>query len=205
MSFPKRNVPLIWLTGIFLLNLLIRFPTAGHFLTWDEAWIVCALKGFFSAKQPCALQFSKHPPIYLSLGLLLSPTKPGFEFRLQLLSLVLNSGALTLFTILFAKLYGRRTALLASIIYIMLPGTMFFDTWIKRDVLVTLFCALTLLSLLKKKDILAGVFCGLSFLSKETAVFFVFGYLAFILINRPASETRRTILLFFGTAAVISS
>ncbi|MFC1818364.1 ArnT family glycosyltransferase [Thermodesulfobacteriota bacterium] len=205
MPFPKRNIPVLWLAGIFLLNLSLRLPTVGHFLTWDEAWVLCALKDFFSANQPFSIQFGKHPPIYLSLGLLLLPTKPGFELRMQLFSLIINSGALVFFTILFAKLYGRKSALLAALIYTMLPGTMFFDSWIKRDALVTLFCALTLLSLLKKKDILAGIFCGLSFLSKETAVFFAFGYLAFILIQRPASELRRSLIRFCGAAAVIAS
>ena len=205
MPFPKRVIPLTWLTGIFLANLALRLPTAGHFLTWDEAWILSALKDFFSVNQPGSLQLWKHPPIYLSLGLLLMPTKPGFELRMQLLSLIINSGALVFFTILFAKLYGRRIALLAAFIYILLPGTLFFDTWIKRDGLVTLFCALTLLSLVNKRDVMAGVFCGLSFLSKETAVFFVLGYFVFILAHRSVSEFRRSLILFGGSAIITSS
>ncbi|MFC1843575.1 ArnT family glycosyltransferase [Thermodesulfobacteriota bacterium] len=205
MSFPKRDIPLTWLTGLFLLNVVIRLPVIGHFLTSDEAWILCSLKDFSESKQLFSLQLWKHPPVYLGLGMLLAPTSSGFEIRMQILSLVISSGALVLFTVLFSKLYGRKIALLAGLIYTMLPATLFFDTWIKRDGLVSFFCALALLALLKRKDILAGIFFGLCLLSKETAIFFIFGFWAFILFHRPPNTVRRTVLLFWGTAFTVSS
>jgi len=205
MSFPKRTIPLTWLTGLFLLNLLLKLPFIGHFLTWDEAWILCSLKEFVKGNQIFSLQLWKHPPLYMGLGLLLSPAEPGFDTRMAILSLMISSGALIFFTIIFAKLYGRRTALLAGLIYTMLPGTLFFDTWIKRDGLVTLFCALTLLALMKKKDIVAGIFYGLCFLSKETAIFFTFGFLTFILFHRPPHLIRRSLLFFWGVTIAVSS
>jgi len=205
MSFPKRDIPLTWLTGLFLLNVIIRLPVIGHFLTSDEAWILCSLKGFSESKQLFSMQLWKHPPVYMGLGLILAPAASGFDIRMQLLSLIISSGALVFFTIIFAKLFGRRIALLAGLIYTMLPSTMFFDTWVKRDGLVTLFCALALLALIKKKDILAGIFCGLCLLSKETAIFFIFGFLAFILYHRPPNTVRRTLLLFWGITFAVSS
>jgi len=205
MSFPKRNIPFTWLTGLFLLNFLIRLPVLGHFLEWDEAWILCSLKEFVKGSPLFSLQLWKHPPAYMALGLLLSPATAGFDLRMQILSLVINSVALVLFTVLFSRLYGRKIALLAGLIYTMLPSTLFFDTWIKRDGLVTLFCALALLALMKKKDIAAGIFYGFCFLSKETAIFFTFGILSFILFHRPANLRRRSLLFFCGATIAVSS
>jgi 4-amino-4-deoxy-L-arabinose transferase-like glycosyltransferase len=205
MSFPKRTIPLTWLTGLFLLNFLLKLPFIGHFLTWDEAWILCSLKEFVKGNQIFSLQLWKHPPLYMGLGLLLSPAEPGFDTRMAILSLMISSGALIFFTIIFSKLYGRRTALLAGLIYTVLPGTLFFDTWIKRDGLVTLFCALTLFALIKKKDILAGIFFGLCLLSKETAIFFAFGFLAIIVLHRPPHLVRRSLFFFWGITVALSS
>ena len=110
MSFPKRTVPFTWLAGLFLLNIILRLPDIGHFLTWDEAWILCSLKDFFGEGQTFSMQLWKHPPVYMGLGLLLSPTAPGFDLRMQFLSLVISSGALVLFTVLSAILVGWFTS-----------------------------------------------------------------------------------------------
>ena len=100
MSFPKRNFPLIWLAGLFLLNVVIRSPFIGHFLTSDEAWILCSLRDFAESKQLFSIQLGKHPPVYLGLGMLLAPTSAGFDIRMQILSLVISSGTLVFFIIL---------------------------------------------------------------------------------------------------------
>ena len=83
MSFPKRTIPLTWLAGILLLNFLLKVFYVGHFLTWDEAWVLGAMKGILGGKQLFSLQLWKHPPLYLGLGMLLQPQVPGIEIRMQ--------------------------------------------------------------------------------------------------------------------------
>jgi 4-amino-4-deoxy-L-arabinose transferase-like glycosyltransferase len=118
----------------------------------------------------------------MGFGLLLAPLKQGFELRMQLLTLGISTAALLVFLVLAARLFGKRLALLAGIAYILLPGPFLFDTWIKRDPMVTLFCLTAILAFFHKQDWLAGIFLGLGFLSKETSIFFAAGFIPLIML-----------------------
>jgi 4-amino-4-deoxy-L-arabinose transferase-like glycosyltransferase len=182
----------------------IRYLSLGHAITWDEAWILNALKSFAGGGTLFSNQLWRHPPIYIGLGLLLGPLEQGLDVRMQLLSLAINTAALFVFLIYVTQLFGRRIAVLAGIAYIFLPGPLLFDTWIKRDCLVTLFCMLSLLAFFKKKEILAGLFLGLGFLSKETAVFFMAGYVLVLLLFYRPQKTVRMAASIFLPALIVS-
>jgi len=202
--FTRRSFPLTWLLGIAILNIVFRLASLDHALSWDEAWILCSLKSLASGRELFLHQLWRHPPIYLGLGLLLSPLKHGFDMRMQILSLGLSTAALVVFISFISNLFGRRIALVTGLIYTLLPGTLLFDTWIKRDSLVTLFCTLALWMFFKRKDLLAGIFLGLGFLSKETAVFFALSFIILILLYRPQKQIAKAYLSVFLPAIVVS-
>ncbi len=150
-------------------------------------------------------QLWRHPPLFMGFGLLLAPLKQGFELRMQLLTLGISTAALLVFLVLAARLFGKRIALLAGIAYILLPGPFLFDTWIKRDPMVTLFCLTAILAFFHKQDWLAGIFLGLGFLSKETSIFFAAGFIPLIMLHRPAGKKLRACLHIFVTATLTAS
>lgn len=171
-AFPGRSIPFLWIFAVACLVIAVRIPHLGHLLAWDEAWNLGALKSLAGNGTLFIEQFWRHPPIYMTLGLLLAPLRAGFEYRMELLSLLLSAGALVVFMIFVSRILGRRIAVFTGIAYALLPGPVFFDTWIKRDPVVTLFCTLALWAFCKKKEWLAGLLLGLAMLGKETAVFF---------------------------------
>lgn len=203
-SFPKRSFPIAWLLFIAVLNIALRTNSIGHALTWDEAWILCSLKSLAGGGELFQHQLWRHPPIYLGFGLLLAPLKEGFEIRMQLLSLGLSTTALLVFISFIAQFFGRRIALMSGLIYTLLPGAMLFDTWIKRDSLVTLFCILALFAFFKRKNLLAGIFLGLGLLSKETAIFFAIALLLLIIVQKPRKASIRTVVAVFLPAGIVA-
>lgn len=178
LAFPARNLPISWLAATGCLIILLRFPNLGHLLAWDEAWNLCALNSLAAGNKLFFEQFWRHPPIYMGLGFLLAPLKAGFALRMELLSLLLSTAGLLVFLAVVARLYGRRLALYTGIAYSLLPGAIFFDTWIKRDPAVTLFGSLALLAFINRKHRLSSLFLGLGLLSKETAIFYVLAIMA---------------------------
>lgn len=177
-AFPSRDIPKVWLAALGCLALLLRLPQLAHMLAWDEAWNLCALNSMAAGNTVFIEQFWRHPPIYMGLGFLLAPLKEGFALRMEILSLFLSIAGLLVFLVAIAKLYGKKITLYAGIVYAFLPGTFFFDTWIKRDPAVTLFCSLALLAFIKRKHWLASIFLGLGLLSKETAIFYCLAIMA---------------------------
>lgn len=171
-SYSGRYLPFLWLFVIACLNLLIRIPHLGHKLSWDEAWNLCALKSVAGGATLLAGQFWRHPPVYMELGLLLAPLKPGFEIRMEVLSLVLSTGAILIFVSMISEFMGKRIGVFTGLAYSLLPGALFFDTWVKRDSVAALFSFLAVWAFLKKREKSAGIFLGLALLGKETALFY---------------------------------
>ena len=183
----------------------MRLPHLEHPLAWDEAWILCALKSLAEGGDTAFQnQLWRHPPMYLGLGLLLAPLKQDFAQRMEILSLIIHTGALLIFVIFIAKIMGRRIAFYTGIAYAMLPGPIFYSTWIKRDSLVIFFCLLAIWAFLKKRDLLAGVFLGLGFLSKESAVFYALSIVIMIPLLRPRKSLWRTFIAILAPILVIS-
>ncbi len=168
VSFPGRSFPLTWLLAITVLYIFMRVPYLGHPLAWDEAWILCALKSLTEGGDIAFQnQLWRHPPIYLGLGLLLAPLKQDFAQRMEMLSLIIHTGALLIFVVFIAKILGRRIAFFTGVAYAMLPGPIFYSTWIKRDSLVIFFCLLAIWAFFKKRDLLVGIFLGLGFFKQR--------------------------------------
>jgi len=176
LNFPERSVPWFWLLVLAALYFTVRVPLLNHPLACDEAWILNAIKLIVDVNDTSfSDQLRRHPPIYLGLGLALFSLKQDFALRMQVLSLIINTGAFLLFILLVANVFHRRIAIYTGIAYSLLPGPVFFSTWIKRDSLVILFCVAALWAFFHRKYLLTGLFLALGFLSKETAVFYAAG------------------------------
>jgi len=190
--------------GIVALLVLSRLPLLGHILTWDEAWNLGALRSLAEGNSLFIERYRVHPPLYMWLGLLLAPAAPGLALRVELFNLVLNAGALLVFIRLVASLFGRQTALYTGLAYLLLPGPLFFDTWIKRDPLITLFCLLAVACFFARRDGAAGLLLGLAMLTKETAVFYWGTVFLLVLVLRRGPGKWRALLKIFSVAIIVS-
>ncbi|NTV12602.1 MAG: hypothetical protein HGA96_01495 [Desulfobulbaceae bacterium] len=204
-GWPGRQLPISWLLGIGLLIASLRLPYLGHAVNWDEAWNLCAMKSLAGGSSLFSFQFWRHPPTYLLLGRLLDPLGPGFAWRMQFLSLILNTGAILAFVIMISRLYGKTLALYTGLVYAFLPGALFFDTWIKQDPVVTLFGILSLWAYSLRKNWLAGIFLGLAFLGKETAVYYAFPFLLLPWLFRYRQKKLAGVCLVYAIAFVVSA
>lgn len=203
-AFAGRSLPVLWLAALGCLLIALRLPHLGHMLAWDEAWNLCALKYRAGGGELFTHQLWRHPPLYMALGSLLAPLQGGFEYRMQLLSLLLNVGSVLFFVHLVSRLYGRRIALFAGLSCLLLPGGIFFDTWVKRDPAVTLFGVMALWAVVYRRDWLAGLWLGLALLSKETAVFYGVAAVLFILCREPWRCGIKRLLVVCGLALAVA-
>jgi len=205
LNFPKRSMPWFWLMGLTILFIAVRLPLIDHPLAWDEAWILNALKSMAEGSNTgFSNQLRRHPPIYLGLGLALFPHKPDFALRMQVLSLIINTGAFLFFIFLVAKIFHRRIAIYTGIAYSLIPGAILFSTWVKRDSLVILFCVAALWTFFHRKYLLAGLFLAMGFLSKETAVFYAAGIFLMVLFQRPKKSNIRILAEIFLPIILVS-
>lgn len=173
-------------------------------LSWDEAWNLCALRYLAGGGDLFTFQFWRHPPIYMIFGFLLSPLKPGFEYRMEFLSLLLSTLALIALIKLISHVYGKHIALFTAIAYILLPGPLFFDTWVKRDPVVTLFGLLSVLAFFKRKNLQAGIFLGFALLGKETAMFYCAALFMMMVCQCHVRRFLKRFLVIFGPAFLIA-
>jgi len=201
-SLVSRNIHPGWLLAFTLVFLAETLPHIGHILSFDEAWILCALRSIAVKSELFVDQFYRHPPILMELGMLLAPATQNFELRMELLCLFLNILALLVFLKFTAYFFGRRIALFTGLIYILAPGSVFFAVWIKRDCIVSLFGILAVWSSLKKKEWLCGIFLGLAFLGKEMALFYAILITLSQLLRRQRKSLNGLLKIYTATAII---
>jgi len=183
-----------------LLYAALRMRWIGHLLVWDEAMSLCTIRSLLShGTDAFSNWFWKHPPLFSLLTTLLQPFKAGFAERVELMSVAIGALNLALLFILNRKVFGTKTALWTIFFLAVLPGSIFFDVWIKTDHTVTTFGLLALILLFSGKSLYAGVSLGLAMLSKETAVFYCSA--AFLLWASGATG-RRTLTDFFALTVI---
>ena len=207
MSLSMKNLPknrLLLLSGIIVLStvfLFLRIRTLGHLLMWDEAWNVLSLRAYLAkaAQDPFYWYYSFHPPLYMFFASLLSPFKAGFGVRAETLSLLFSYGSFLAAIGISFRLGGRRYALLTGFFLCLLPLSLGYDTWIKRDSLAVFLGYSSLLLALYNRPFPGAFTLGLSLLSKESGLFFVPAFFFTVLMG-PGNGKR-----FFtaGLSAVI--
>lgn len=194
-----------WLVALLLATLyaLTRAAHIGHLLVWDEAMELCTVRSFLSNGQDYFSHwFWRHPPLYKLLMAGLFPLQPGFAERVEGLNIglgLLNAGLLYQLNL---RSLGRAAAAWSVVALVFLPGVLFFDLWIKADMLVTTFGLAALWALVARRDAWAGVALGFAFLSKESAVFW---WVAALLLAWGLGTGRwRRVLVLCAVPALLS-
>jgi 4-amino-4-deoxy-L-arabinose transferase-like glycosyltransferase len=180
---------LLSVTSCVTIFLLLRLRWVGHLLTWDEAMNLCSVRSFVSAGNDAfSFWFWRHPPLLLLVSTLLHPLQPGFGERVELLAIMVGILSLGLLFSLNRKVFGLRVALWSCFLISVIPSSIFYDVWFKRDAPVTLFGLAALLLITTGRPWLAGASLGFALLSKETAVFYVAAVLLLWLVCRRKSS-----------------
>lgn len=195
------------LAAILALYFVLRLPWVGHLLTWDEAMNLLSVRAL--AAQGGDLYSSyiwHHPPLLPLLLLAVQPLRAGFAERAEVVAIFI--GAVNVLALFFlVKRTSREgvvgVALWAAFFLAVMPGAMFYDTWIKRDVLAAVFGLVALLLFIERWDMLSGAALGLAFLSKETAAFYA---IAIFLLWLARRSNRRVVDLAVcaGTTVLVA-
>lgn len=158
-----------------LLFVMLRAHWTGHLLMWDEAMTLCTVRSFASAGTDTFSDwFWRHPPLHTMLLLLLAPLRNGFAERAEMLSIGFGVINLLALFALNRRVFGTTAGLWSAFFLAVLPGSVFFDVWIKQDVSVASFGLIGLWLLCSRRTLPAAVCLGLSLLCKETGVFYAF-------------------------------
>jgi 4-amino-4-deoxy-L-arabinose transferase-like glycosyltransferase len=170
---PGRFTVTAFAVTIILLHVALRLPHLGHLLTWDEAMNLLSVRALVAGGHDFySFWFWRHPPAYSVLMAALQPLADGFALRAEALSLLLSLGVQGALFAVTRLAFGLRAGLLACACYALMPGAIFFDVWIKQDVLLALFGLAALGCWLRGRILWSGLLLGLACLTKENAVFF---------------------------------
>ncbi|MDI6831019.1 MAG: glycosyltransferase family 39 protein [Actinomycetota bacterium] len=158
---------------ILALNAVLRLRFVGHVLGVDEAnnylAITTMTRGYPGT--PFNQFFFYHPPLYMISAYYLNLVFPFWgEKALEVYSVLLSTLTAMAVYLLAARLYNRRSALFASLVYAVLPAALSMDTWIKTERLEALFTLLFLYFFLSRRSALAVTFLSASLLSKESRI-----------------------------------
>lgn len=151
----------------------LRFAWVGHLLVWDEAMTLCTVRAFVSGGEDYFSQWLwRHPPLFSLLMSLLHPLQRGFAERVEVMAILIGILNLLILFRLNQRLFGVSVALASAFFLAVMPGSVFFDVWVKTDHPVTTFGLLAIMLLLANRTFYAGLCLGLAFLFKETALFY---------------------------------
>jgi|GEM_PF-2368648 len=196
----RLKLTAVILSLCILVYTILRIRWLGHLLVWDEAMSLCTMRSLLShGTDDFSNWFWRHPPLFSLMTALLQPFKAGFAERVELMSIAIGIINLLLLFILNRNIFDVKTALWTTFFMAVLPGSVFFDVWIKTDHTVTTFGLLALILLLSGKSLYAGVSLGLAMLSKETAVFYC---AAVFLLWAAGGAGRRTLKDFFALTVI---
>lgn len=194
---------LVIISAIFL---YLRIDELGHLLMWDEAWNILSLKAYLAndTSSPFYWFFRFHPPAYMFFGKMLMPLERGIDIRLEGLSLTFSYATLIVVYLLSSKIGGWRYSWLTGLMLSLMPASIGYDTWIKRDSLAAFAGYTALLLLAKRRFIWCAVALGFSLLSKENGIFFLMASFLMIFILKEKKPFRKILLISLVVAALTS-
>ncbi len=204
----SRNNKKLW-AGFLIVSvlfILLRLKTLNHLLMWDEAWNILSLRAFLSNAKadPFYWGYFFHPPLYMTFAKFLAPFQAGFDVRLEALSLLFSYAALLGAYLLSARIGGWRYAFLSGLLLSLMPASIGYDTWIKRDGLASALCYLSVLLLLKRRFFWCAVTLSFALLSKESAIFFILAVWPILYVLKE-KDTIKKILAMGATIFVMTS
>ncbi|MDD5436159.1 MAG: hypothetical protein PHX20_01290 [Candidatus Omnitrophica bacterium] len=206
MDISRHKIKLA--LGLVLLSLIfvcLRLKALNHLLMWDEARNIISLRAFLSntKSDPFYWNYFFHPPLYMVFAGMLAPFKAGLAMRLELLSLLFSYATLFFVYLLSAKIGGWRYALLSGLFLSVMPASIAYDTWIKRDGLAAALGYLAVFLLVKRRFFWCAVALSFSLLTKESALFFLFAIAVTLLIFKEKELLKKS-LVFCGVSFVLS-
>ncbi len=185
------------------LFLILRCRWIGHLLVWDEAMALCTARAFNGGiDDPFSAWFWRHPPLHTLSLLGLAPTHAGFAERAEVFSIVICVLNQVLLFLLNRRVFGKVIALWSAFVIALLPGSTFFDVWIKQDHLVVTFGLLALLSFVSGRIFVSGLCLGFALLSKGTAGFFCLAAFLLWLGGARGKRTVKDLLMLVGVSAM---
>lgn len=189
-----RALEIVMGIAILVVFVGLRVRWVGHLLSWDEAMNLCSVRShaggvddFFSS------WIHRYPPLYRLVLSQLFPSAAGFAERAQVMSVTIAAGSLAFLYALNRRVFGVRAALCAAACLAVMPGAVFFDVWIKQDMLVVFFGLAGLLLFVRGQSIPAGVALGAAFLSKHMGAYYAGAiFLLWAAQRRPWQVLART-------------
>lgn len=199
-DFTRREVVMVLALILFI---ALRLNWIGHLLTWDEAATLLSVRSFAArGVDYYAGWFWRRPPFYNLLLTLLFPLSPGLHVRAQLLSLCIAvMGGLVLWG-LNRHVFGKSVALWAMFFLAVMPGAVFYDTWIKQDGMAALFGLLALWLFVRGRPLQSGLCLGAGFLTKELTAFYAAPILVVWWIGRRARSWKDLAATYITAAAM---
>ena len=207
MHIPRNKTKLILgFVFVSIIFICLRLKTLNHLLMWDEARNIISLRAFLSnnAADPFYWNYFFHPPLYMTFAGLLSPFKAGLDIRLELLSLLFSYLILLIIYLLSAKIAGWRYAFFSGLFLSLMPVSIAYDTWIRRDGLASALGYLAIFLLLKKRFFWCAVALSFSLLAKESALFFILAVIPILFALREREIIKKAAIIY-GTVFILTS
>ena len=199
MNFSKNRIK--FLAGLVFLSLLfviLRIKTLGHLLMWDEAWNILSLRAYLldAVKDPFYWYYRFHPPLYMFFAKFLFPFKSGFDVRAEMLSLLFSYLTFVIAYLLSARIGGWKYAWFSGFFLCLMPASIGYDTWIKRDGLAICLGYLALYLLMNRKFLWCAIALSFSLLSKENALFFILCAILLVFVFKERNKLKILFTLF---------
>ena len=180
--------PVFWLTALLIGGLFValRARWIGHLLFWDEAMHLLTTRALYGGgTDGYSPWFWRHPPLLGVLSLLLEPLRAGYAERAEWLTLALGTAGLIPLFLLNRRAFGPGVALASLGFLAVMPGAVFYGTWIKEEPVVILGGLTALLCFDRRRYWLAGLALGAAFLGKELAIFYALAVAALWWLRSP--------------------
>jgi hypothetical protein len=180
--------PLCWLTALLIVGVFValRARWIGHLLFWDEAMHLLTTRALYGGgTDGYSPWFWRHPPLLGILSLLLEPLRAGYAERTEWLTLALGTAGLIPLFLLNRRAFGPGVALASLGFLAVMPGAVFYGTWIKEEPVVILGGLTALLCFDRRRYWLAGLALGVAFLGKELAIFYALAVAALWWLRSP--------------------
>jgi len=199
IDMSRNKIKLI--AGFILVSLIfiyLRAKTLNHLLMWDEAWNILSLRALVSNAKydPFYWGYFFHPPFYMTFAMLLEPLKAGIDLRLESLSLIFSYVTFIVVYLLSARLGGWKYACLSGLFLSLMPVSIAYDTWIKRDGLAGFLGYLALLLILKRKYLWCAAALSFSLLSKESALFFIISIPCILFLMKEKNIFKKVLFIY---------
>jgi hypothetical protein len=203
----KKHKEIIIISLLFLVGEAIFALSRQRALIWDEAVYVGMGKFLYSFGKSGLWEIFRPITMPLAIGVL---WKIGLDTILasRVLAVLLATACIAMTYLIADKVFGRRAALLASVLLATTPVFVKYSEYLLTDIPSLLFVLVTVYLILERRYFLAGISSGVAFLTKFPQLLMLLPLAAYILLEKgPRSaardKVRHLLMLFMGCALII--